>query len=251
MKTNNIMRSVGITFLLVTGLLAANQAQAAFGLTTTTDFYTVDTGAGLVFSVRRTDSGSSTQSAGDISSLKWNGVECQDQSRGSQVNSGFDYLYSGVSAVTVSATTVGSTYIKITVQAGNLTHYYMARSGYPHIYMGTYFTTEPETEALCRYILRLSTSVLPNGPTPSDIRNTVSTVESSDVFALSNGQTRSKHYSNMRLKASASGSCGITMKATRAAPFSAVCSTNAAATRKSPISSTTAKAKPRPSAPAF
>lgn len=194
------LNKIALASLIALGLLSATPAFAAFGLTTATDYYQVDTGAGLVFKVRRTDNGSSTQSAGDIMSLVWNGVEFQNQSRGSQVNSGFDYLYSGVSAVTVSAAVVNTSYIKVTVQAGNLTHYYMARSGYPHIYMATYFTTEPDTLGLCRYILRLSSTLLPNGPTPSDIRNTVSTVESSDVFALSNGQTRSKHYSNMRLK---------------------------------------------------
>jgi rhamnogalacturonan endolyase len=185
---------------LAVGLTLASPAEAAFGLTTSTDFYTVDTGAGLVFKVRRTDNGSSTQSPGDIASLVYNGVEYQDQSRGSQINSGFDYVYSGVSAVTVSATTVGSSYIKITVVAGNLTHYYMARSGYPHIYMGTYFTTEPDTLGLCRYILRMSSSVLPNGPTPSDIRNNTGAIESSDIYGMSDGTTRSKHYSNQRLK---------------------------------------------------
>lgn len=191
-------------FASVLGLLlsfvCAQDTFAAFGLTTTTDFYTVDTGAGLVFSVRRTDNGVSTQSAGDISSLKFNGVEYQNQSRGSQLNSGFDYLYTGVSAVSVSASVVNITYIKVTVQAGNLTHYYMARSGYPHIYMGTYFTEEPSTLGLARFILRLKSSLLPNSPTASDISSTVSTVESGDIFALSNGETGSKHYSNMRLK---------------------------------------------------
>src|SRR5947207_657284 len=78
----------------VVALFAPNSAIAAFGLSAATDYYTVDTGAGLVFKVRRTDNGSSTQSAGDIMSLMYNGVEFQDQSRGSQVNSGFDYLYS-------------------------------------------------------------------------------------------------------------------------------------------------------------
>jgi len=187
-------------FAALAALFVPAQSQAAFGLTTSTDFYTVDTGAGLVFKVRRTDNGVSTQSAGDIASLVWNGVEYQDQSRGSQVNSGFDYLFSGVSAVTVSASVINSTYIKVTVQAGNLTHYYMARSGYPHIYMGTYFTSEPDTLGLCRYILRLQQGVLPNGPTPSDIRNNTGAIESSDIFGMADGTTRSKHYSNMRLK---------------------------------------------------
>jgi rhamnogalacturonan endolyase len=181
-------------------LLAPAKARAAFGLTSDANFYTVDTGAGLVFKVRRIDNGSSTQSAGDIASLVYNGVEYQNQTRGSQVNSGFDYLYSGVSAVSVSAATVGTDYVKITVQAGNLTHYYLARSGYPNVYMATYFTSEPDTLNLCRYIVRIPSSRLPNGPVPSDIRNTTSTVESGDIFALPDGQTRSKHYSNQRLK---------------------------------------------------
>jgi rhamnogalacturonan endolyase len=174
-------------------------AHADFGLTTTDSFYTVDTGAGLVFSVRRIDLGVSTQSPGDISSLQINGVEYQDQSRGSQINSGFDWLYTNVSAVTVNAEIIDTDYIKITVQAGSLTHYYMAHRGEPRIYMATYFTAEPQVQALVRYILRLKKSLLPNGPTPSDISQTVSTVESSDIFALANGQTRSKHYSNHRV----------------------------------------------------
>jgi len=181
-------------------VIVAPSAHAAFGLSSTTDFYTVDTGAGLVFKVRRTDNGSSTQSAGDISSLVYNGVEYQNQSRGSQVTSGFDYLYSGVSAVSVSAAVVNTDYIKVTVQAGDLTHYYMARNGYAHVYMGTYFTTEPNIHGLVRYIVRIPQALLPNGPTPSDIRNTTTTVESGDIFALANGETRSKHYSNQRLK---------------------------------------------------
>src|SRR4051812_4243463 len=76
-----------------TWLLAASSLFAAFGLATSTDFYTVDTGAGLVFKIRRTNNGVSTQSPGDIASLVWNGVEYQNQSRGSQINSGFDFLY--------------------------------------------------------------------------------------------------------------------------------------------------------------
>jgi len=192
-------RSALMALVLVAGAILPAKVHAAFGLTTSTDYYTVDTGAGLVFKIRRTDNGSSTQSPGDIASLVYNGVEYQDQSSGSQVNSGFDYLYSSTSSVTVSATTVGSTYIKITVVAGNLTHYYMAQSGYPYIYMGTYFTTEPDTLGLCRYILRMQVSKLTNGPTPSDIRNNTGAIESSDIFGMSDGTTRSKHYSNQRL----------------------------------------------------
>lgn len=175
-------------------------ACADFGLRSSTDFYTIDTDAGLVFKVRRTDNGVSTQSAGDIASLVYQGSEYQNQSRGSQVNAGFDWLYSGTSSVTVSASTIGTDFIKVTVEAGDLTHYYMARRGYPHIYMGTHFTSEPNVHNHVRYILRLSSALLPDGPEASDLRGTVSTVEASDIFALANGETRSKHYSNQRLK---------------------------------------------------
>jgi rhamnogalacturonan endolyase len=202
-STNQPLKAITKTACL-TGLLGCLllplRSSGAFGLSTSTDFYTVDTGAGLVFKVRRTDNGVSTQSAGDIASLVFNGVEYQNQSRGSQLNSGFDFLYNGVSAVSVSAAVVNTSFIKITVQAGNLTHYYMARSGFPHIYMATYFTTEPDTLGLCRYILRIPASKLPNGPTPSDIRNNTGAIESSDIFGMADGTTRSKHYSNMRLK---------------------------------------------------
>ncbi|USX12661.1 polysaccharide lyase family protein [Oxalobacteraceae bacterium OTU3CAMAD1] len=175
-------------------------AAESFGLTEDANFYTVDTGAGLVFKIRRTDNGVSTQSAGDIASMVYNGVQYQDQSRGSQLNSGFDFLYTGVSAVSVSAATVGTDTIKITVRGGDLTHYYLARRGQPNIYMGTHFTTEPSTLGLARFIVRVPIAVLPNGPVASDIRNNTGAIESGDVFGMANGETRSKHYSNIRLK---------------------------------------------------
>jgi rhamnogalacturonan endolyase len=198
--SRGLLRRLLCAAAVIASVVILPAVHAAFGLTTATDYYQVDTGAGLVFKVRRTDNGSNTQSPGDIMSLVWNGTEYQNQTRGSQITSGFDYLYSGVSAVSVSAAVINTNYIKITVHAGNLTHYYMARSGYPHIYMGTYFTTEPNIHGLVRYIFRIPSSLLPNGPTPSDIRNVTTTIESGDIFALSNGQTRSKHYSNMRVK---------------------------------------------------
>lgn len=183
-----------------TQLAATVQATASsFGLTQDANFFTVDTGAGLVFKIRRVDA-SSTTSPGDIASLVYKGVQYQDASRGSQINSGFDWLYNGISAVTVNAETIGADTIKVTVQGGSLTHYYIARRGENKIYMGTYFTKEPEVQALVRYILRVPIAALPNGPAPSDLRATTTTVESGDIFGMPNGETRSKHYSNMRLK---------------------------------------------------
>jgi len=181
-------------------MLATVAAVSSFGLTQDANFYTIDTGAGLVFKVRRLDNGVSTQSAGDIASMVYNGVEYQDQARGTQVNSGFDFLYSGIAAVDVSAVTVGTDVVKVTVKAGNLTHYYIARRGEAKIYMGTYFTSEPDTLNLARFIVRVPIARLPNGPAPSDLRGNTGAIEASDVFGMPNGETRSKHYSNMRLK---------------------------------------------------
>lgn len=179
-------------------LVLPSVALADFGLTTTDEFYTVDTGAGLVFKVRRVDAGSNTQSPGDIASLVYNGVEYQDLSRGSQINSGFDWLYSTTSASAVAAETIGTDYIKITVTAGDLTHYYVAKRGSTNVYMGTYFASEPDVHGLVRYIVRMPSELVPDGPVPSDIRNNTGAIESADIFGLANGETRSKHYSNHR-----------------------------------------------------
>ncbi|MGH8855853.1 MAG: rhamnogalacturonan lyase B N-terminal domain-containing protein, partial [Telluria sp.] len=78
---------------------AAMQAQAAFSVTATKDAsdrvvsYTIDTDAGLVFKVRGFPTDTSTTSPGDLSSIVYNGVEYQDAGRGTQVNSGYDYIY--------------------------------------------------------------------------------------------------------------------------------------------------------------
>src|SRR3954452_17582171 len=65
--------------------------------------------------------------------------------------------------------------------------------------MGTNFTSEPALGHV-RYIVRIPSRLLPNGPPPSDLRGTVRTIEAKDIFAQADGQTRSKHYSNQRLK---------------------------------------------------
>lgn len=242
------LRRLGVAAFVLLSVATAAPALAAFSLTTLYDSgsaaklqYQVDTGGGLVFKVMAYDNGVSTQSKGDLSSILYNGVQYADASRGSQLNSGFDFLYSNVSAVDVQAQMIsgsgvatpastanggvvsGGAYVKITVtvfsaNGGVLKHYYMARSGEPRIYMGTYFTEEPDTLNLVRFIVRVPIAALSkggpagtpgglasNGSWPQDLRGTDTTVEASDVFGFSgstasSGQTRSKHYSNMRLK---------------------------------------------------
>ncbi|MEK8033143.1 rhamnogalacturonan lyase B N-terminal domain-containing protein [Ideonella sp. DXS29W] len=190
-----------VPWLLGTLVAASGPACAeGFGLTADATYFTIDTGGGLVFKIRRVDYGSNTQSPGDIASMVYQGVQYQDAGRGSQVNSGFDYLFKDTSAVDVQASQVDADHIKVTVRAGDLVHYYLARRGEPRIYMATRFTREPDTLNLARFILRVPIGALPVGPEPSDIRGNSGAIESGDVFGMPDGQTRSKHYSNMRLK---------------------------------------------------
>jgi rhamnogalacturonan endolyase len=184
------------------GSTTDSTASASFGLTESTTYYTVDTGAGLIFKIRRVDNGVSTQSVGDIASMKYNGVEYQDTSRGSQVNGGFDYLYTDYSVPTVTASLVDSDHIKVTVTIGYMTHYYLAKRGEPRVYMATTFSKEPNqvNESFVRFIVRALVGKLPNGPAPSNLIGNTGAIESADIFGMANGETRSKHYSNQRLK---------------------------------------------------
>ncbi|KAF8455716.1 polysaccharide lyase family 4 protein [Terfezia claveryi] len=160
-------------------LSLASTAYAAFGVTDNGRNYVVDTNGGLVFSV--------SKSTGDIVSLLYNnGTQCQDPSKMSHIGS-------GLGSNKVAASTINSKYIKITVTTPTLTHYYIAKSGDPIIYMATYITAEPHVGEL-RFIARLNKSAVPNGVAASEIHGG-SAVEGSDVY-LVNGQTRSKFYSS-------------------------------------------------------
>ena len=174
--------SIFLFFAVGVSALSPQRAQAAFGLTNSGGYYTVDSGAGLVFKVN--------QANGDISSLKLNGTELNSQVKRSHIGS-------GLGASTVTATTYGTNTIKITVSTATLTHYYMVRNAQNTIYMATFISQQPTVGEL-RWITRLQTAVVPNSPTPSDLRGTFGAIESQDVFGMNNGQTRSKYYGNER-----------------------------------------------------
>jgi rhamnogalacturonan endolyase len=191
-KLHHLNRAAGITssaamaFGLAVGLLIPQQSRAAFGFTHSGGVYTVDSGAGLVFKVSDT--------TGDINSIKFNnGPELQDQSKGSHISSGLG------TGTTVAATTIGGNTIKITLTQSPVTHYLVVRSGINNIYMATFITAEPSVGEL-RWITRLQSSQLSNVPVASDNRGNTGAIESSDVFGLSNGQTRSKYYGNQQAK---------------------------------------------------
>ncbi|QNH23895.1 rhamnogalacturonan lyase B N-terminal domain-containing protein [Xanthomonas theicola] len=174
-------------------------AQETFGVTEDQTAFTVDTGGDLVFKVRKIKPNNNTQSIGDLASLVYRGIEYQDQSRGSQLNVGAGYLFDGGNSAQVRATKVDDDRIVVTVAAGNLTHYYMAKRGEPRIYMATAFDREP-MQGLVRYILRVPFDKLPDGPAASDLHGCQRTIEAADICSTATGETRSKHYSNMRLK---------------------------------------------------
>jgi rhamnogalacturonan endolyase len=166
-------------------LFAPYTSSAAFGLTSVSGSYTVDTGAGLVFKV--------SQSSGDITSIQYNGTEYQATDKNS-------HLISGLGTATVSGTTYGNSYIKISIATSptnsvvsSLTHYLIVTNGLNTIFMATYASTEPSIGEL-RWITRLQSAKLSNGPIPSDNRGTTNAIESSDVFGRSDGTTCSKYY---------------------------------------------------------
>jgi rhamnogalacturonan endolyase len=164
--------------LLATSTVAATPA---FGVTSSGGYLTVSSGAGLVFKVN--------QSNGDVTSITYNGgPQLQDQNKGSHIASGI--------GATVSYTNDGSV-IKITLTTSTLIHYLLVRQNVNTIYMGTYTTAEPSVGEL-RWITRLNGSVFTNVPTESNLRGNTGAIESSDIYGMADGTTRSKYYGNQR-----------------------------------------------------
>lgn len=181
----------------------------AFGLTTTSSLYTVDTGAGVTFSVLRGGTLTSTVHLGDLTSFKRNGIEfaAPFAAPGPQRYSHFE---SGLSTGTVMSATIdpAGNWIKIaaddTIAAGKtgVIQYYIAKKNDPTIYMATY---APEMlVSSTRFITYLDWNRFPNHPNPSDtsaIHGTAqTTIESGDVFQDPvDGWTHSKYYEENRL----------------------------------------------------
>ncbi|MER5452536.1 rhamnogalacturonan lyase B N-terminal domain-containing protein [Streptomyces sp. NPDC002764] len=163
------------------GPLAPSASAAGFGYGDDGSNYVVDTGASLVFKVSKTN--------GDLTSLVYKGTEYQGYGgKNSHVESGL-----GTSTVTVKQS--GST-ILISVAYGTLKHYYAARSGENNVYLWT--NKADDSVSATRYIVRVKAGMFLNDE-PDSYTYTNSTIEASDVFAKSDGQTRSKHYSKLRV----------------------------------------------------
>ncbi|WP_329333283.1 polysaccharide lyase family protein [Streptomyces sp. NBC_00663] len=163
------------------GPLAQSASAAAFGYTDDGSNYVVDTGASLVFKVSKTN--------GDLTSLVYKGTEYQGYGgKNSHIESGL-----GTSTVTIKQS---GTTILISVAHGTLRHYYAARSGENNVYL---WTNRADTSvASTRFILRVKAGLFLNDE-PDSYTYAPTTIEASDVFAKSDGQTRSKHYSKLRV----------------------------------------------------
>ncbi|MFF4785981.1 rhamnogalacturonan lyase B N-terminal domain-containing protein [Streptomyces griseorubiginosus] len=163
------------------GPLAQAASAASFGYRDDGSNYVVDTGASLVFKVSKTN--------GDLTSLVYKGTEYQGYGgKNSHIESGL-----GTSTVTVKQS--GST-ILISVAYGTLRHYYAARSGENNVYLWT--NRADSSVASTRFILRVKAGLFLNDQ-PDSYTYAPTTIEASDVFAKSDGQTRSKHYSKLRV----------------------------------------------------
>ncbi|MEU1452592.1 rhamnogalacturonan lyase B N-terminal domain-containing protein [Streptomyces avermitilis] len=163
------------------GPLALPASAASFGYTDDGSNYVVDTGANLVFKVSKAN--------GDLTSLVYRGTEYQGYGgKNSHVESGL-----GASTVTIAQS--GST-ILVSVTYGTLKHYYAARSGENNVYV---WTNKADTSvSATRYIVRVKPGLFLNDE-PDSYTYAPTTVEAADVFAKPDGQTRSKHYSKLRV----------------------------------------------------
>ncbi|MFI7405195.1 rhamnogalacturonan lyase B N-terminal domain-containing protein [Streptomyces sp. NPDC049541] len=165
----------------LTGPLAAPASAASFGYSDDGSNYVVDTGASLVFKVSKTN--------GDLTSLVYKGTEYQGYGgKNSHIESGL-----GTSTVTIKQS--GST-ILISVAYGTLKHYYAARSGENNVYLWT--NKADDSVSATRYIVRVKAGMFLNDE-PDSYTYAPTTIEASDVFEKSDGQTRSKHYSKLRV----------------------------------------------------
>ncbi|MFD7709596.1 rhamnogalacturonan lyase B N-terminal domain-containing protein [Streptomyces sp. NPDC059786] len=163
------------------GPLAAPAAAASFGWTDDGSNYVIDTGANLVLKVSKTN--------GDLTSLVYRGTEYQGYGgKNSHVESGL-----GTSTVTI---TQSGTTILVSVTYGTLKLYYAARSGENNVYV---WTNKADTSvSATRYIVRVKAGLFLNDE-PDSYTYAPTTIEASDVFAKTDGQTRSKHYSKLRV----------------------------------------------------
>ncbi|WP_338285319.1 rhamnogalacturonan lyase B N-terminal domain-containing protein [Luteolibacter sp. LG18] len=171
---------------------SATMAFGAFGVTTTSTYYTVDSGAGLVFRVVRANGG--------IDSIKLDGTELNNTTKASVIASGLGStgtttsVWSDANTVMVTAATDASNGV-----VAGMTHYYIVRKNENTIYMATHSLNEPGVGEQ-RWVTRLQSALFTGTPVESTVRDSTGAIESTDVFGMADGTTRSKYYGNQRAK---------------------------------------------------
>jgi rhamnogalacturonan endolyase len=191
-KHHNMLIRLIICLTLVNVILSSTNLgssnyvyAAAVGVTDNGTNIVVDTGAGLVYTVNKSN--------GDMTSCKLNGTELNASNKASQISSGL-----GSANVTWSTFSSGSQ-VLITCSTSTLTQYYASKFGDNTIYMATYITAEPSVGEL-RYVFRGDMNVLNTVPMYSDLRGNSGAIESTDIYGFSDGHTASKYYGNDQAK---------------------------------------------------
>ncbi len=167
----------------------------SFGLTPTTNSYTVDVGANLVFAINRTTALGG--SVGDLTSMKYNGTELEAPF---SATSRYSHYESGLSGSTVVTATENAAQTAIIIACDDtagtgVIQYYIAHKGDNDIYMATY-TAGPDAPSPgeMRFITYTNHSVLVNAPPPSNLTGNTGAIESTDVVGFADGTTASKYY---------------------------------------------------------
>ncbi|KAI3397195.1 hypothetical protein diail_11169 [Diaporthe ilicicola] len=161
--------------------LFASAAFADFGYTDQETYWTIDSGSNLVIQVSKTN--------GDITSIKYKGVEYNGYGgKNTQVESGL-----GPSTVTIQQFTSPASIIKVSVTYGTLKHYLFVRNGNDNVYI---FTNKADASfTVHRYIVRMKGGSFPYSSSDTDFYPDGSSfIEATDVSALSDGTTWSKHF---------------------------------------------------------
>lgn len=181
-------------FCLAALLLTCRSASAAFGITSSGGYYTVNNGANLVFMINQSD--------GDMTSCKYKGTEYQCQSDFSHVESG---LGSGASitAATNNGDLVITEHASNWYGTGNIYHYMVVESGVDTIFMATYVDSNGGGELRWFANMVYPVTTMPPGMAERD-QTGCTLIEASDTFVIpsgsNKGQTRSKYMGSQMAK---------------------------------------------------
>src|SRR3954447_11925381 len=170
----------------------------AFGVTATTSTLTVDNGGDLKFSVLRGGTLSSTIHLGDVTSIKYKGLEMLATYAQTSRYSHYEQSLGSTSTVSYAVDNANN-WILVTCDdsaatSGGVIQYYAVRKGDNNIYMASLPTDVNNGPGEGRFIGYLSKSVFTNIEEPSDISANDGAVEGSDVFHNPDGTTASKFY---------------------------------------------------------